>query len=505
MEPSGTDIGKYLKLVHKRKNIFILSAIAIITLALAYSYALPEIYEAKCTVLIETNVIKNLIKDITVTPSMEERLRVISYAMKSRNLLLRVIEDLGFELNAMTPGEVERLIKGLHKKTKIESTSKMDMFTVFYRHRDPEFARDYVNALVGRYIEANISDKREEAYGANRFLSEQIKFFKGKLDNSEMKIINFRKDRGVIVVIDERDVVEDIKSAQGELEELKVKNKELMARERVIGKKIKEEDPYAVAILGKKTGKSLQGMLFMLQSRLNELLMRYTENHPEVIRVRAEMEALKDGKVEEMGKDMENTETKMSTLNPLYQQLKEELAKTGLELAAIAAKEEHFKDLIESKKGYLRNMPGEKKKLVDLEREKDTYKNIYEELVHRLGRSEVSKQMEVQDKAATFRILDPAVLPAEPVSPNRLRLLLLGIFAGLAGGLGVVVLLDHIDNSVKTLETLKTLGLPVLAIIPGIQNSEELMKRRRKDVMLYGLTGLYMLCVLGVVAFELLG
>jgi polysaccharide chain length determinant protein (PEP-CTERM system associated) len=507
MESLIQDINKYWKLINKRKNAFILSAVSIITIALLISYSLPDIYEAKSAVLIETNVIKNLIKDIAVTPSMEERLRVISYTMTSRNLLLKVIEKMGFDLKTMSNEDVEVLVKGFQDNTTIKSTSKMDLFSVSFRHRDPELAKDYVNSLIGVYIEGNISDKREEAYGASRFLSEQIRFFKDKLDNAELKIVRFRKDKGVIVAIDERDVVGEIKTAQEKLEDLKIKMKELGAKEEMIRKKIKEEDPYAIAILGKK-GRGVQGMSVVLQSRLNELLMKYTEVHPDVLRVKEEIEALKaqgkDGNASRMIGDMENEEAGMSTLNPIYQQLKEEQARTGLELAAIAAKEKHFNSLIDSKKAYLRNMPDEKKKLIDLEREKDTYMTIYEDLVQRLGRSEVSKQMEVQDKAATFKIVDPAILPVEPVSPNRLRLLLLGIFAGLAGGFGVVVLLDHTDNSVKNLETIKTFDMPLLAIIPNMQNSEETMKKRREDALLYGLACVYMLLVLSVIAFEFL-
>ena len=117
--------------------------------------------------------------------------------------------------------------------------------------------------------------------------------------------------------------------------------------------------------------------------------------------------------------------------------------------------------------------------------------------------SEVSKQMEVQDKCATFRIVDPAILPTKPVSPNRVKIILLGIFAGFAGAFGLLLLVDNMDTSVKTVNTLKTLGLPVLATIPKIRVEDELIKQRRKDIRLFVFTALFMLCVLGVLALEL--
>jgi|Deesub1362A_J573_1020465.scaffolds.fasta_scaffold00004_229 polysaccharide chain length determinant protein (PEP-CTERM system associated) len=511
MESTGSDIKRYLHLINKRKYVFIITAISIVTIAVAISYLLPNMYEAKCTVFIERNVIENLIKDIAVTPSMEDRLKVLSYAMKSRNLLLKVIKELDLDVNQKNQAEIEKMIEHLQKNTTIDTDSKrnksMNLFVVSYRDKDPVLAKNYVNTLVRRYIEENLSEKRKEAYGANRFLSEQIRFFKEKLDNVESELVNFRKERGIFIAIDERKVVDEIKNDQEALEELRIRRKELEAKKKLVEQQMKEENPYTVAIFGKKIGDP-NDKLIVLQNKLNELLMKYTENYPEVIRVKAEIEALKEqlktGQTKTATEESQASETEMSTLNPLYQQYKEELAKIGLELAALKVKEEHLKKRIESKKAYLRDIPAEKKKLMDMERERNTYKNIYEKLVYRLGQSEVSKQMEVQDKAATFRIVDPAVLPTKPVSPNRVKIILLGIFAAFAGGLGIVIALDHMDKSVKTVDALKTLGFPVLAIIPNIQNSEELMEKRKRDIMVYSLAGAYMLCILGIMTIELL-
>ncbi len=512
MESSELDIKRYLQLIHKKKHIFIITAITIITVAVIGGYFLPKVYEAKSTVFIEKNVISNLIKDIAITPSMEERLRVLSYAMKSRNLLLKVIDDLAPDVNREDSAEVEKLVERFQENTDINIGSRsrgreMDMFIVSYRDEDPKLARDYVNTLVRRYVEENLSAKREEAYEANRFLAEQIRFFKKKLDTAEEEITSFRRDKGIFIAVDERSIVGEIKNAQEEIEELKLQKMALEAKKSLIKKQIEDESPYTVAIFGRRTGDSLDNRLIMLHNRLNELMVKYTENYPEVIRVMAEIESLNEQLKNEqtVNGDSEGAGTEMSTLNPLYQQLREELSSIGLELAALDAKEEHYKKLIASKKTYLRTIPVEKKNLADLERERDTSNNIYEDLVVRLGQSEVSKQMELQDKATTFRIVDPAVLPVKPVSPDRVKIILLGILAGLAGGFGIVFMLDNMDKSVRTVNALKTLEIPLLAIIPSIRNPEELIKRKRKDILIYSLTGLYMLCILGVFAIEFMG
>lgn len=506
MESKELDVKRYLRLVYNMRHRFIVTALVIITVALVASYALPKKYEARSTVFIESNVINNLIKDIAVTPSMEERLRVLSYAMSSRNILLKVINDLGVDIDRNDGKALERYVNELQKNTVIRMKD-MDLFIVSYKDKDPKFASDYVNTLVRIYIEESLSSKREEAYGANRFLSEQIAFFKDKLDAAEKQVIDFRKDKGIFVSVNEGKIVEEIKTAQEELEGLKIARRELEARKNAINKQLAVEKPYTVAVYGRN---SVNERLVSLKKRLNELLIQYTADYPEVVRVQSEIDSLsqtlkaRDQAVSTVASDADMAESDVATINPIYQQLKEEASKTEIMLATVAVKEEHYRKQFESKKGYLRSIPEEKTKLADVEMERNTSRAIYEELVAKLGQSEVSKQMEVQDKTATFRIVDPAIVSAEPVSPNRIAIILFGLAGSVAGAFAMVVASDKIDSSVKDIDSLKAFGFSVLAIVPLIERPEELAKTRKKDIIMYAVSGVYLLFVVGLLGRELI-
>ncbi len=498
-------IKQYLLLVYKRKHIFAGSAILITSLFVLACYLLPLKYESKTTVFIEKNVINRLMKGIAETPSIEERLRVITYAMTSRTLLLKVLDDLGTNLDRAS---IEDLVEKLQENTKItmkETMKETDLFIVSYMDRDPKFAMNYVNALVRRYIEENIAEKREETYGANRFFDEQLTFFKERLDKADDKVIQLRKEKGIFVVMDDRKVVEELKNAQDELDALRIKRRELEAKKLTINRQMKEEKPYTVAIYGGRYADP-QERLALLQKQLDELLLHYTQNYPDVIRVRAEMESLQEQlKRQEKGVPLSDAGTgtaEVSTVNPSYQQIRDELRKTELELSAVTAREEYLSALSERKKGYLKTMPTEKKALTDLEMERDTLKKIYEELVSRQGQAQVAKHMETQDKATTFRILDPAILPDKPVSPDRLRIILMGIAAGLAGGAGLTLFLDRVDSSVKTIDALKAFKVPVLATIPAIYKEEEMIKKRKQDIRLVKIAAGYVIVIAGIVVME---
>ena len=503
-EPSGIDIAKqYLNLILKKRVLFVVTAIAIITASVIFSYVLPKKYEVQSTVFIERNVISDLVKGIAITPSMEDRLRVMIYSMKSRNLLVRVVKALDMDLKIENQAEMAETIKDFQDNTSIEvkkGREGMDLFIISYRDKDPQFARDYVNTLVKLYIEGELSGKRDEAYGANSFLIEQIDFFKNKLDITDAEILNFRREKGIFVSTDERSIVSEIKSAEVKLEELESLKMELEAKQTSMAKQLKDVNAYAVV------GPEGITPVSDLQKQLDSLLINYTEDYPEVIQVRAEIEAsnkVSEKKTED-GNASQDRSAEMSSLNPVYQDLNTELVKVKSELAATIARKDYLEKHIESKKAYLRDIPAEKKKLADMERQKALDSKIYGELILRLGQSEVSKQMEVQDKGATFNIIDPAVLPIKHVSPNRVMIILFGILAGLAGAGGLVFLIDNMDTSVKTINVLKTLGLPVLAVIPAITNAKDLNRKRKKDILLFSSAGVYMLFVLIILVSELL-
>ena len=153
-------------------------------------------------------------------------------------------------------------------------------------------------------------------------------------------------------------------------------------------------------------------------------------------------------------------------------------------------------------RGLLQKIPAARSKLEDMEREKSSRKAIYEQMMARQGQSEVSKQMEVQDKSTVFRIVDAAVLPIKPVSPNRVNLILLGIVAGIGGGFGLVLLKDMLDSSIKNVDMAKQLGFPLLAVIPRIEEPLKLAEQRRRDRRLYAFSGLYFMVIIGSTCLQ---
>lgn len=498
MEQNFSEIIRYLKIVYKRRHLAIGVALLVASAVIAGSYFLPRQYKADSTVFIEKNVISSLVQGIAVTPDMQDRIRVLRYALLSRDLISKVLTDLDIDTTVGDSKALQGLISSLQKRTEINVSRGEDLFTVSLTDRDPAFAQNFVNKLIRLYVEENISAKRDETYGANRFLDEQLVLFKQKLDAAENAIIEFRRKEGVYLSIDERTALTDIRQYQQQLETLSLEASTLQARKNQLSKQLHSLDQ-TVSLFSEQ---QVNDRLPALETRLRQLLLSYTDNYPEVVKLKAEIAALRN-----RGEASRNDEagTRMTGVNPLYQEAQQRIFEVEAELSSLAARKAKLMELSAAKEQELQNIPEHAKTLNMLVQERDSIQRVYEDLLLRLGQSEVSKQMEISDKTTTFRIVDPAVFPRKPVSPNMVQMILLGIAAGLGAGIGLVVLLDMLASGVKDSSQLQELGVEVLAVIPHLSNPEEQRRWKLLDRLVYSTAGLWGVGYCGLLGYELFG
>lgn len=494
MEQNLSEIFRYLKMVYKRRHLAIALALLVASAVIGGSYFLPKKYKVDSTVFIEENVIKNLVKGIAITPDMQDRIKVLRYAMLSRGLITRVLTDLDIDTTVENPQAMQKLVTDLQQRTNI-AIKGSELFIVSLTDTDPAFAQNFINKLVGKYVEENTSSTRDETYGANRFLDEQLVLFKQKLDEAEDKIIEFRRQQGVYLSVDENATVQQIRAHQQQLEALSLDISTLQARKNRLDQQLRGMEP-TISLFSEQQSNS---RLTTLENRLRLLLLNYTENYPDVIRTKAEIAALRS-RGESAGNE---GGTSMTGANPLYQDAKQKMMDVETELSSLGAKKARVLELVAEKEKELQSIPEHAKELGVLVQERDSVKRTYEELLQRMGQSEVSKQMEIGDKTTTFRVLDPAVFPSKPASPNMVKMILLGLAAGLGAGIGVAVLLEMRTSSIKDSSQLKELGIEILAVIPHIPTPLELSRWQRLDRLAYSAAGIWCLGFVGVLGFEL--
>ncbi len=508
MEIQKKEIQKFLKIINKRSHLFIILSLSIMSVIVWGSYLLPKQYEASSTVFIEHNVIKELVKGIAISPSMENSIKALKFGMLSRGLITKVIKDLDLDAKLGNGKKMEAMITEFQEKTQI-MVKGQDLFIISIRNGNPKIAKDYINDLVTRYVEESTSQKREESYGATKFLGEQLVDLKEKLVKAEEAVNKYRFEKGVYLEADDKTIIEEIRNYKKEMEAIQVRKNELIATGDSIKRQLQGEEPFTVSVY-KRPDSSVKGSSFSLpslESTRDQLLQRYTENYPEVIKLNAQIESLKKKQAsmpQKSGSD-NLTEPETSSINPVFMDLRQKKYSTESELSSLEAKQKQLAAMAGARERELRQFPESKKRLSELEGERDNIKELYTKLSAREGQSEVSKQMEVQDKSTTFRIVDPAVLPIKPASPDRIKLILIGIVVGLAGGFGGVFIRESFDSSVKEVQTLKDLGLSVIGVIPRIFSEGEEKEKAKKERRVYAFAVSYFLVICSTLLLEAMG
>jgi len=451
MSSALNDYDYYLKIILARKKLFVSVFLLVMTIGVIVAYMLPKQYEAKTTVFLEQNVITDLVKGIAVTPSVDAKLKMLSVALLSRNMVMKVLSELDKDLVLQDERQMEGYLADLTKRIMISYQEKQGVFRITLRDSDPAFASDFVNTLTRKYIDTNTSSKREESFEANKFLAEQIDSFKRRIDAADDAINKFKSEKGLILATDDLYLRGEINNAEKKLEELAIKRSELEAKKRIFMER------------GPEPGKLAEA-----EARLSELLGRYTSEHPKVAAAQAEVARLRSGRG-----DSSSRKTNAA--------VRDGLQMLQVEIDAYKEMEARQLRIVEDSKVLLREIPNVRSTLAELVRKKENEGVVYQQLVSRYGQSEVSKQMELQDKSITFRILDPAVKPLAPVSPNRMLIILGSAGAGLGIGFALIFLLDFFKGGIKSLTALKEFDLPVFAVIPHMPDVVADTKQLRVD------------------------
>uniref|UniRef100_I2Q342 Polysaccharide chain length determinant protein, PEP-CTERM locus subfamily n=1 Tax=Desulfovibrio sp. U5L TaxID=596152 RepID=I2Q342_9BACT len=479
----------YKRLIYLYKELFLAVSLLIMTGAIAVAYLSPKKYEAKSTIFIEQNVITDLVKGIAISPSMQQKIQNLAVSLTSRNLLLPVIKQLDRDITLKTAYDQEVYIKDLQRRIMVNLNERQGLIVLNFSDKDPRFARDFINTMARVYIERNTSTKREESTEATKFLADQIETFKKRVDTADEAINAFRSERGMILSSDGAFIRSEIKAAEQKLEELSLRRAQLEAQRKML---VSGKGP---ARGPAKAGRASSGGN-PREAELRRLLALYTEKNPKVIKARAALRAWRPsgggggGGGESAGEGVAEGTRTVQILQ--YQ------------LDSIKAMEDYQTKVIGENKGALRELPRVKATLAELVNKKDQEAAIYNQLVNRYGQSEISKEMELKDKSVMFRIVDPAVIPEVPVSPNRPVIILIGIVLGLGAGAGATYLAERFNHSIRSLNELRTLGLPVFAVIPRISSEKEVRRQARRDHFVMAVAGGYFALVVGVLVLETL-
>jgi polysaccharide chain length determinant protein (PEP-CTERM system associated) len=487
------DISKILNTLNRRKGLIVSVFVVVSSLAGYLATVLPNVYQSNALILVTPQRVPTSFVASTVTIDLSERMQSITQEIMSRTQLEKIVQEFSLYLKLVA---LEDRINILRKSIKIESR-RNNVFQLSFESEDPEKAKQVTSRLGSLFIDQNLNAREQQAQGTKSFINAETERLRKELEEQEAVVTKYKAAHGYELP-DQLDT--NLRSLEQLRRGLEGNNQRLSAlqeRKAVLQKQnveadIPKVDPLtgSVAVPVNPVPQGVQ--LEMKKKELDSLLQRYSNKHPDVIRAKKEIQALENDSSDTISSQPNSTKT--SNTNPVKRVLQTQITDIDSEIKALHTQTEGIRNQISLLQARVDNTPVRALALTKISRGYDITLKKYQDLLAKSLESELAENMEKKQKGEQFQILDAANFPVKPARPNRIMIILMGLAAGLAGGIGLAIFWDNLDSSFKRSEEVNAyVNVPLLATLPALVTRGSVLEQRRAQ-------GLFVLASIGTLA-----
>ena len=562
MQPHETeDIGYYISILQSRKKYFVIPALVVLVLAVLVAVLLPSIYESSSTILIEEQQIPQEFVRSTVTGFAEQRIQTLSQQILSRVKLWEIIRQFNLYSDLKEKLTREEIIEKMRDNIKLETISAevggkkrrqsgqpevTIAFSIAYSGKNPGTVQKVSGTLASLYLEQNLKTREAQAQSTTHFLEaelkqlqerikalgEKITAFKGQHEGLLPEQQEFNRQQAARLEMDIKQLDTSIRNAEdrkiyieGQLATVKPDTPLIGATgERVMApadrlkalevaladlqSKFSEDHPDVrkvrreIAELKKMTGQTggsapiRRQRLTQLKAELAQKQGKYSDQHPEVKKLKNEIALL-----EQTPATVSPPKPVTHPENPAYISLTTQIKGAEADIGSLRSQQAGLRERLQMYRQRLEQAPKVEQEYLALTRDYQNASQKHQEVMNKILEARISEGMEEHQKGEKFTLIDPASFPEKPVSPKRWLILVAGVILSLGAGFGTVALAEHLDHSVKTSDELARLtGLPILGSIITIETTEDVTRARRRRKLIWAVTGFSL--IMGLALFH---
>lgn len=465
----------------RRKWLAIVVFAALCSATLSVAKALPNLYRSTATVLVERQQLPETVVRPAVTSEVETRLQTISQEILSRARLGALIArfDLYPDLRRRVSLEaaIERMRRDIELEPKevAQSGGRVTIaFALSYQGWDAARVALVTNTLTSFYIEENLRLRERQVTGTAEFLKLQLEEVEKRLEGQKRLLAEFKlRHVGELPHQVTANLV-TLDRLNGQLRLNTESQTRAVERREALTKQLAEADA-----LGPGGGPvAAAARIARLRQELAELRTRFSDKYPDVIRVKEEI-AFLERQLAAAQRDGVPGMEPTAPATRVFLQLRQALREVEAQIEALKSEEKTLRQAIAAYVRRVEDAPKREQEFQELSRDYETTKELYYSRLKRYEEAQLAESMEQRQRGEQFRILDPAIASKEPIAPNRLRLVALGLLLSLAVAGGSVVLAERLDSSFHALDDLRAFtSVPVVASIPRILTERDARRRR---------------------------
>ena len=440
-------LGAYVRVLRKHRwtatGIFLGT---VFTVAI-WTFTQTPIYQATATVLIEPEAPKVMnIQEVTPMggPSQDYYLTQ-NEIMKSRAVVEKVIASLKLKERIRGLAAARDPYLATLSSIRVEPKRLTRLVFVHFENRDPGLAAEVATAIATTYTKYNVELKLRGAREALTWLNEEMAQLKGKVQDSSVALQNYRVKAGILGIEEQRKItaqkIMDFNraylEAQAQRLSIEAKMREL---NRIAAVKGGAQTIFTVA--DSSLLQKLKAEASDLEVQKSKLLKTYKDKHPEILKVDAQIQQVRD-----------KIDSEMQTM----------LRAVQTEYRVARAREEVLLGNVNQLRSEGQDLNEKEIEYQTLARDSDSNQQLYDAVLKRLKETGITGGLETNN----VRVIEEARVPLAPVRPNKSLYLIVSVIIGLVAGIGAAFAIEYFDTTLKSPEDVEQhLGLPVIAIVP---------------------------------------
>ncbi|MBV8143460.1 MAG: hypothetical protein JO184_00535 [Gammaproteobacteria bacterium] len=423
--------------------------------------ALPDTYNAWARVYVDTRTrLSQVTAGLAVESNIASQAEEVRQALLGGPQLEKVARLAIPAFATATPEAQAAIVEHLRGKLEVEATNEReapglpkthpaDLYTISYTDRSRETARRVVDQLLRLFLANSLGGSQEGSEQAQQFLTQQIAEYDKRLAASEARLADFKREHPGLVPGSTGDFFARLHVETDELDKDRLALTVAEQKRDELRRQLAGEQPVMGAVSG-GSGQPLDtaSAIRETQARLDDLLLRFTDRHPDVIAAQRQLEDLKKRQKSELeavrrGDPAAIANTGMAA-NPVYQGMKLKLSEIDVEVAAARQQVADQERKIADQRKMINTAPQVEAEFERLNRDYAVTHTQYQALVERLSRARLSDKADATG-VVRFEVVDPPTADPTPVFPKRARLILIVLAAGLAAGLAVAYVMHQLQ------------------------------------------------------------
>lgn len=477
-----------------------------------YVTTLPDVYESDAQVFVDTrSVLQPILSGLAFGTNPEQEIQMMAKTLLSRSNVETIARESDLDITVTTDEAYNKLITNLTDDINLKGTGRDNIYTISYANQNSGMARTVVQETLDLFVEGSLGNSRRDVDTTTRFLDDQIAEYESSLSESEQRLADFKKQYAEILP-GEGTFYNNLQSMRSLLEGTELTIKETQQQINAMRGQTRQAQKAADGF-GVRSNDGEQVLttryddrILGLEARLDELKLRFTEKHPDVIESQNLLDALKEQREKEIKAFIaQDTGEAPSMLTESDRQLNLEITRLEGLLASLNVRKTDTMRKIEDLQSKIDLVPQIEAEQTALNRDYGIKKQKYEELLSRRESNDLTRRADVQSEDLQFRIIRPPLIASQPSGPKRILFYTGILFVGFGLGVGIAFLMSMIKPVLVRGQQLSDLtGFPIWGMV-GHLDIVKIKKRNKMRIFIFALSsGTILLMYAGLVVVDVM-